>query len=318
MRIVVAVFGVALGLQGLVVADGALADEASPASTRAAPAGLAAGRPAAGIAPDHAPNGFPRGQSPAAATAEIRSRFDVSVPRADAVLTSEGTAAEETGWVRSVVSPSLEPGRRYEYTFTVRWRPNGYTVITRTKTVQFTAGEVVDVDLTRDEGHDRAEVRYVPTPDVVAWEMVKLAGVTPDDVVYEPGCGDARVTIAAVQAGAKKGVGIDLDPARVEESRARVAAAGLDDRIEIRQGDALDIKDLSDATVVFLYMGDEFDMLIRPILWRQLRVGARVVSHRFVMGDWRPDTTVYVNDDSSFEIHLWTITAEVKKRARNP
>jgi uncharacterized protein (TIGR03000 family) len=234
------------------------------------------------------------------------------------VLVSEGTAAEETGWVRAVVSGPLEPGKRYAYTFTVKWRPNGYTVITRSKTVPFTAGEVVAVDLTRDEGNDRAEVRYVPTPDVVAWEMVKLAGVRPDDVVYEPGCGDARITIAAVKAGAKKGVGIDLDATRVAESRANVAAAGLSDRIEIRQGDALDIKDLSDATVVFLYMGDEFDMLIRPILWRQLRVGARIVSHRFVMGDWPPDTTIYVDDGGNYEVHLWTITEAVKTRARNP
>ena len=124
--------------------------------------------------------------------------------------------------------------------------------------------------------------------------MIKLAGVGPADVVFEPGCGDARITIEAVKAGARKGVGIDIDPERVTESRGLVKAAGLDDRIEIRQGDALDIRDLSEASVVFLYMGDHFNLLIRPHLWRELKVGARVVSHRFTMGDWKPDRTVQV------------------------
>ncbi len=143
---------------------------------------------------------------------------------------------------------------------------------------------------------DRAEIRYVPTPDFIVAEMIRVAGITRDDVVYEPGCGDARITIAAVKAGAKRGVGIDLDLARVADSRKRVSAAGLDGRIEIRRGDALDIKDLSEATVVFLYMGEEFDVLLRPILLKQLRVGARIVSHRFRMGDWMPDETIPVGE----------------------
>ena len=146
--------------------------------------------------------------------------------------------------------------------------------------------------------------------------MVTLAGVSAADVVYEPGCGDARITIAAVRGGARKGVGIDIDPDRVADSRARVKEAGLEDRIEIRLGDALDIGDLSAANVVFLYMGDHFNLLIRPILWRELKVGARVVSHRFTMGDWKPDKTVAVSSDAGgeYELHLWTITEEVKRR----
>jgi tRNA A58 N-methylase Trm61 len=159
-------------------------------------------------------------------------------------------------------------------------------------------------------------VIYVPTPFDVANEMVKLAGVTSRDVAFEPGCGDARVTIAAVKGGARKAVGIDIDPDRVAESRTRVKEAGLSDRIEIRLGDALDIKDLSTASVVFLYMGDHFNMLIRPILWRDLKVGARVVSHRFLMGDWKPDKTVTMSSElgGEYELHLWTVTAELKRK----
>ena len=157
---------------------------------------------------------------------------------------------------------------------------------------------------------------YVPTPADIADEMSKLAGVSAADVVFEPGCGDARITIAAVKRGAKRGVGIDIDPERVADSRAKVKDAGLEDKIEIRLGDALDIQDLSAATVVFLYMGDHFNLLIRPILWRELKVGARVVSHRFTMGDWKPDKTVTISSDEGgeYELHLWTVTEELKRK----
>jgi tRNA A58 N-methylase Trm61 len=197
------------------------------------------------------------------------------------------------------------------------WQPNTYTDITRNKTVTFRAGEPLTVDLTVDDPNDRARVRYVPTPADIADEMVKLAGVTSQDVAFEPGCGDARITIAAVRGGARKGVGIDIDPERVEESRTRVKEAGLESRVEIRLGDALDIKDLSEASVVFLYMGDHFNMLIRPILWRELKVGSRVVSHRFTMGDWKPDKTVTISsaEGGEYELHLWTVTEELKRQA---
>jgi precorrin-6B methylase 2 len=159
-------------------------------------------------------------------------------------------------------------------------------------------------------------VQYVPTPEPIVAEMIRLARLTPADVTYEPGCGDARITIAAVKSGARRGVGIDLDPERVRESRANVAAAGLADRIDIRLGDALEQPDLGSMTVVFLYMGDHFNMLIRPYLWQQLPVGARVVSHRFLMGDWKPDTTVTATDDYGlpYELHLWTITDAHKRK----
>lgn len=318
MRTFIAVFGVVIGLQSLVMADSVQANGASPASTQATRARLLAVRAAGRITLDGLLNELSWDQAPVVATTQVQSRFNVTVPTDGAELLVEGTDTNTTGRSRVLESGLLEPGKLYEYTFTAKWRPNAYTAIIRNKTVRFTAGEEVTVDLTTDDSNDRAEIRYVPTPDFVAMAMVGLANVTPDDVVYEPGCGDARITIAAVRAGAKKGVGIDIAAERVAESRANVTAAGLDDRVEIRLGDALDIKDLSDATVVFLYMGNEFNMLIRPILWAQLKVGARVVSHGFTMGDWRPDTTVNTGDDENYELHLWIITEEIKKRAEKP
>jgi uncharacterized protein (TIGR03000 family) len=269
-----------------------------------------------GVAPASQPR---QGSAATTAATPVVSRFRLTMPHPDAELLFDDQKITTTGFNRDWDTPPLERGRTYQYVFTAKWRPNNYTLVTRKKTVQFKGGDaVVVVDLSLDDPADRAEIRYVPTPDHIVAEMIRVAGITRDDVVYEPGCGDARITIAAVKAGAKRGVGIDLDLARVADSRKRVSAAGLDGRIEIRRGDALDIKDLSEATVVFLYMGEEFDVLLRPILLKQLRVGARVVSHRFRMGDWMPDETIPVGEPTSDDVslvHLWTITKEVKERA---
>lgn len=240
----------------------------------------------------------------------------MTLPSPEAELLIDNAPVPGSGTSRTFETQPIPAGLPHAYTFTVTWAPNSYTKMTRTKTVSFRAGDRVSVDLSADDPADRVKVIYVPTPDEIANEMVKLARVTSNDITYEPGVGDARITIAAVRAGAKRAVGIDLDPERVKESRANVAAAGLSDRIEIRLGDALEQPDLSSMTVVLLYMGDHFNMLIRPYLWKQLPVGARVVSHRFLMGDWKPDTSITVTDDNGlpYDLHLWTIT-EAHKRA---
>jgi uncharacterized protein (TIGR03000 family) len=254
-------------------------------------------------------------QSPA--VAERPAVVDVTLPAYDAELEIEGKVIPGTGPTRTYETPPLAAGRSYRYTVIAKWAPNTYTKMSRTKVVTFRAGERLKIDLSVDDPSDRVTVMYVPTPDFVVAEMVKLAGITEKDVTYEPGVGDARITIAAVKAGARRGVGIDLDPERVKESRANVQAAGLSDKIDIRLGDALEQRDLGSMTVVLLYMGDHFNLLIRPHLWKQLPVGARVVSHRFTMGaDWPPDRTVEVSDEYGlpYEVHLWTITEAVKRR----
>jgi hypothetical protein len=153
------------------------------------------------------------------------------------------------------------------------------------------------------------------TPHSVVPAMIELAGIKSDDVVYEPGCGDARLAIAAVKAGASRGIGVDIDPNLAEAAFVAVKAAGLEDRIEIRWGNALGI-DMSDTTVVFLFMGEAFNLVMRPLLWQQLRVGSRVVSNDFSMGDWKPDRTVRVETPTrTYTLYLWTITQEVKNRA---
>jgi uncharacterized protein (TIGR03000 family) len=258
--------------------------------------------------------GFVAQSAPAPAT--FSTVMTVTVPAPDTELEIDGRAVPGTGITRTFETPPLAVDRSYRYTVVAKWRPNTYTDMSRTKVVTFRAGERVTLDLSVDDPADRVVVRYVPTPEEIVKEMVKLAGITANDVTYEPGCGDARITIAAVKSGARRGVGIDLDPERVKESQANVQAAGLSDKIDIRLGDALEQPDLGSMTVVFLYMGDHFNLLIRPYLWKQLPIGARVVSHRFLMGDWKPDQTVTVTDGYGlpYELHLWTIT-EAHKRA---
>ena len=254
-------------------------------------------------------------QAAATAAARTTSTFTVTVPDDATELVVDGKSIPGDGTSRTYETQPLAPGD-YRYTFTARWQPNSYTTMTRTKTISFRAGQRVAVDLTVEAPDDRVRVQYVPTPTDIADEMVKLAGVGAGDVVYEPGCGDARITIAAIRRGAERGLCIDIDPDRVAESRAKVKEAGLEHKIDVRLGDALDVQDLSAVTVVLLYMGDHFNMLIRPVLWKQLKVGARVVSHRFLMGDWTPDKTETVSSDEGGEylLHRWNITADVKKR----
>ncbi len=239
----------------------------------------------------------------------------VEVPSESAELVVNGSTVNGTGTSRTFETASLPPGT-HRYTFAVTWDPNGYTKITRTKTVELRGGEKVRVDLTVEDPADRIRVIYVPTPPDVSEKMVEMAKVVPTDVVYEPGCGDARITIAAIRAGARRGICVDIDPERARESKANVQAAGFADRIDVREGDALDVKQLSDVTVVLLYMGEHFNMLIRPVLWRELPVGARVVSHRFTMGDWASDESITVTSDDGIpdDLHVWTITKEIKQR----
>ena len=246
------------------------------------------------------------------------SRITVTVPADDAELVVNGETIRGDGASRTVETAPLAAGPQ-RYTVTVTWKPNTYTTMTRSKTLELRAGEMVNVDLTVDDPTDRVRVIYHPTPADVAEAMVDLAAVGPNDVVYEPGCGDARITTAAIRAGARRGICIDIDPEQAFQSKTNVELAGLANRIDVREGDALDVKDLSDVSVVFLYMGDHFNLLVRPVLWRELKVGSRIVSHRFTMGDWAPDRTVSVPsaEGGIFDLHLWTITEEIKQRLTN-
>lgn len=235
------------------------------------------------------------------------------LPQANAKLTVEGQLTKLTGETRTFRSPPLEPGVKYVYTLIAEWEPNNYTKIKRTIKKNVEAGQDVEIDF-RKPNPDIADdilVRYVPTPDDIVEKMVEMAKITKNDVVYDLGCGDGRMVIAAVKkGGAKRGVGIDIDPQRIAESKANAKQAGVEDKVEFREGDVLKIPDLSDANVVLLYMGEDLNRQLKPILQKTLKPGSRIVSHRFTMGpDWKPDRTETIKgkDGDTYLVHLWTI-----------
>ncbi|HYV37010.1 MAG TPA: class I SAM-dependent methyltransferase, partial [Gemmataceae bacterium] len=163
---------------------------------------------------------------------------------------------------------------------------------------------------------DDIVVRFVPTPNDVVAAMCKMAKIGKDDIVYDLGCGDGRMVIMAVKDfGAKKGVGVDLNPELVKGCQESAKAQGVSDKVTFRVGDVLKVEDLSDATVVLLYMGDDINARLKPILQKTLKPGSRVVSHRFLMGeDWKPARTETITNTEygDCDIHLWTI--EEKKK----
>jgi SAM-dependent methyltransferase len=148
------------------------------------------------------------------------------------------------------------------------------------------------------------DVHYVPTPEPVVARMLDLARVRPGDVVYDLGCGDGRIVVEAARRGARKAVGVDLDPERVAEARENVRAAGVQDRARIVEGDLFE-QDLSDATVVTLYLLPELNLRLRPKLL-ELKPGTRIVSHAFDMGDWKPERQAEVAGKT---VYLWTVPA---------
>jgi SAM-dependent methyltransferase len=146
------------------------------------------------------------------------------------------------------------------------------------------------------------DVWYVATPHDIVDRMLYEAKVRTGDVVYDLGCGDGRMVIAAAKKFGTRGVGIDLDPARIKEARANAKAQGVDQLVTFRVADLFET-DLREATVVMLYLLPEVNRRLKPKLFAELRPGARVVSHDFDMGrDWPPDRYVKLGSDG---IYMW-------------
>jgi SAM-dependent methyltransferase len=162
-------------------------------------------------------------------------------------------------------------------------------------------------------GHSRQpDVIYLPSAQAVVERMLSLARVGEGDLVYDLGCGDGRIVIAAARTRGARGVCNDIDPARVAEGRRNAAAAGVLHRIEFNQGDLFEL-DLHEATVVALYLSPALNLRLRPKLQRELRPGSRVVSHNFGMAEWRADSSVSVSWPSggTSAVHLWMVPADV-------
>lgn len=261
----------------------------TPVSTKKTPSDtdLILKLPASVAAPSHAPE---------RTTTLTINGVDEPVSAGEAKETTVNVDAADVGKTIKVV---------YSY-----W-PYGYSNTIRTKEVKVERGKKIPVDFNiEDAAHpDLIKPIYVPTREEVVDEMCKVAKIGKDDVVYDIGCGDGRLVIAGVKKfGAKRGVGIDIDPELVKLCNKNAAAAGIADKVKFRNENALEMKDLSDATVVLLYVGEDFGAKLEPVLRKTLKTGARVVSNRFPLGNWQPDAETPVPDsDYGYPIKLWII-----------
>jgi trans-aconitate methyltransferase len=150
------------------------------------------------------------------------------------------------------------------------------------------------------------EVPYVPTHERVVAEMLKVAKVGKNDVLYDLGSGDGRIPITAAKQFGTRGVGVDIDPARVIEARANAVKAGVADKVKFMQQDLFET-DIKEATVVTLYLLPDVNLRLRPKLLAELKPGTRVVSHNYDMGDWKPLQTITVKVPEEHTIYYWVV-----------
>jgi predicted O-methyltransferase YrrM len=147
------------------------------------------------------------------------------------------------------------------------------------------------------------DVIFVPTPQEVVDAMLKLAKVSATDVVYDLGSGDGRIPITAARTYGARGVGIDIDPQRIKEATENLKTAGVGDKVKFLNQD-LFTTNISEATVVTLYLLPSLNLKVLPKLNAELKPGTRVVSHAFDMGDIKPQQTQNVNGRT---IYMWTV-----------
>jgi ribosomal protein L11 methylase PrmA len=153
------------------------------------------------------------------------------------------------------------------------------------------------------------DVIFVPTPQEVVEDMLRLANVQKGDVLYDLGSGDGRIAITAARKYGIKTTGIDIDPERIREANENAKKAGVTNLVQFRQED-LFTADFRDATVVTLYLLPDLNVKLRPKLWNELKPGTRIVSHQFEMGAWKPEKRLESNGRT---IYFWTVPPKDKQ-----
>lgn len=164
-----------------------------------------------------------------------------------------------------------------------------------------------DLDGYSIEPHIDLDVPFVPTDEKVVEAMLDFAYVGRKDVLYDLGCGDGRIVVAAALDRSTRGVGIDMDPARIADAMEYAGDTGVEYLVDFIEGDLL-TADFSEATVVTLYLLDSVNVELRPRLLKELRPGARIVSHAFDMGDWKADKQL---NFSGVRLFKWIVPAQV-------
>ena len=157
------------------------------------------------------------------------------------------------------------------------------------------------------------DVPFVPTTEEAVQAMLKLADVKKTDVVYDLGCGDGRIVVAAAKTFGARAVGIDIDPQRISEAKENAKKAGVEDKVRFEENDLFEA-DIHEASVVTLFLLSSVNLKLRPKLLQDLKPGTRVVSNTFDMGDWKPEKEVTVGDPDeqsylSHRLFLWVVPA---------
>jgi ribosomal protein L11 methylase PrmA len=157
---------------------------------------------------------------------------------------------------------------------------------------------------------ESGDVPYVPTPQEIVEAMLDLGKANGKDVVFDLGCGDGRIVVTAARKFGARGTGVDINPERIKEANENAHSAGVRDKVRFVNKDLFDM-DLTEASLVTLYLLPEVNVRLRPKLLRELRSGSRIVSHSFDMDEWKPDKTVEVNGKT---LHLWIVSEAAKKK----
>jgi SAM-dependent methyltransferase len=151
------------------------------------------------------------------------------------------------------------------------------------------------------------DVHYEPTPQLIVEELLKMAEVNQNDILYDLGCGDGRFVITAAKKYGARGVGIDIDPQRIKESVQNAYISGVTDKVKFIEGDLFDM-DIREATLVSLFLLPELNLQLRPKLLKDLKPGSRVVSHEFDMDDWQPDKMGRMGRN---KYYFWVVPTDV-------
>jgi len=181
-----------------------------------------------------------------------------------------------------------------------------------TETSSETNTQAQQSDSNSEKPNREPDVVYVPTPYEAVEKMLELANVNKDDVVYDLGSGDGRIPIMAAEEYGARGVGIEIDPKRIQEARENAQEAGVTDQVKFIQQDLFET-DLSEATVVTLYLLPSLNVKLRPKLLRELEPGTPIISHDFDMGEWEPKRVVEVGGST---VYLWIVPEEIPENLR--
>jgi ribosomal protein L11 methylase PrmA len=187
------------------------------------------------------------------------------------------------------------------------------TLIALTAAAFLAARSFVSAQAQKRPASRTPDVIFVPTPQDVVEDMLRIANVQKGDVLYDLGSGDGRIAITAAKKYGIKATGIDIDPERIREANENAKKAGVNNLVQFRNEDLFQA-DFKDATIVTLYLLPDLNVKLRPKLWNELKPGTRIVSHQFEMGTWKPEKKLESNGRT---IYFWTVPPKDKRPKLN-